>query len=60
MKIGDGCAWLNILLNGEVDISSLFRGPLVAHLKMKLLHVHVLGVVVCLTELKKRFEIIWY
>lgn len=38
----------------------MFRVYLKAHLKKKLLHVHVLDAIACLIELKKRFELTWH
>jgi hypothetical protein len=60
MKIGGGCACPDLLLNGKQDSRTIFRVYLEAHLKKKLLHVHVLDAVACLIELKKRFELTWH
>jgi len=50
LKIGAGCAWRSILLNGKKDLRTSFRIPLEAHLKKKLLHVLVLIAVACPQE----------
>jgi len=45
MKIGGGCVCPDLLLNGKQDSRTIFRLYLEAHLKKKLLHVHVLDAV---------------
>ena len=45
MKIGGGHVCADLLLNGKQDSRTIFRLYLEAHLKKKLLHVHVLDVV---------------
>ena len=60
MKIGGGCVCPDLRLNGKWDSKTIFRVYLEAHLKKKLLHVHVLVAVACLIGLKKRFKLTWH